>query len=274
MEQKAMAETAVQAQELRVRAGYYQLLARLFYQEIDEAFAAQFVEAQPVLALDECADDIERSFARGNNRMRKFLQRRTADSITETRCDYARVFLGAGSVTKVPVSPFESVYADEGRLIMQASRGGACAAYATEGMAVSDGFNMPEDHISFEFQYMALLLNRCADALEAMQSEGQVAAADAAQAQAEAYRGKAWAFFVAHLAPWVPLFCEEAADLAQTSFYQGLLEATAAWMALECAQMAVDGAAVQKDVRALAFEARAKAATQQEALHGQCKEVA
>ncbi len=274
MAQKTMAETALQVQELRVRAGYYQLLARLFYQEIDEAFAAQFVGAQPVLALDECADGIERSFARGSNRMRKFLQRRTADSITETRCDYARVFLGAGSVTKVPVSPFESVYADEGRLIMQASRDGACAAYAADGLAVSDGFNMPEDHISFEFQYMALLLNRCADALGGTQDEGPVAAADAARAQAATYREKAQAFFAAHLAPWVPLFCEEAADLAQTPFYQGLLEATAAWMALECAQMAVDGAAAQKGVRALAAEARAKAATQQETLHGPRREVA
>lgn len=269
-----MANAALQAQALRVRAGYYQLLARLFYQEIDEAFAAQFVEAQPVLPLQECADGAERDFARGNNRMVKFLQRRTADSITETRCDYARVFLGAGSVTKVPVSPYESVYADEGRLIMQASRDGACAAYASEGMAVSDGFNMPEDHISFEFQYMALLLNRCADALEALQASGREGLQDTAQSRVAEYGEKAQVFFAAHLAPWVPLFCEEAAGLARTPFYQGLLGATKAWMALECAEMAVDGIAAEKGVRALAADARAKAATQQEALHGPRREVA
>lgn len=252
-----------QAQICRTRAGYYQFLARLFYEELTDEFIDQFVESQTVLPLDPAASESEHAFAQGTNRMVKYLTRRTPDTLAHTRCDFARIFLGAGSVTKVPVSPFESVYANEGRLIMQGSRDAACALYAAEGLEVEDSYNMPEDHISFEFQYLALLLNRQASALDAAES-----------ALADTYEVRSRAFFEDHVAPWVPLFCEEARSLAETTFYQGLLQATGAWVALECALLGLDGLAAQTEVRALAADAHAKAKGRDALLHGSAQEVA
>lgn len=252
-----------QAQICRTRAGYYQFLARLFYEELTDEFIDQFVESQTVLPLDPAASESEHAFAQGTNRMVKYLTRRTPDTLAHTRCDFARIFLGAGSVTKVPVSPFESVYANEGRLIMQGSRDAACALYAAEGLEVEDSYNMPEDHISFEFQYLALLLNRQASALDAAES-----------ALADTYEVRSRAFFEDHVAPWVPLFCEEARSLAETTFYQGLLQATGAWVALECALLGLDGLAAQTEVRALAADAHAKAKGRDALLHGSAREVA
>lgn len=252
-----------QAQICRTRAGYYQFLARLFYEELTDEFIDQFVESQTVLPLDPAASESEHAFTQGTNRMVKYLTRRTPDTLAHTRCDFARIFLGAGSVTKVPVSPFESVYANEGRLIMQGSRDVACALYAAEGLEVEDSYNMPEDHISFEFQYLALLLNRQASALDAAES-----------ALADTYEVRSRAFFEDHVAPWIPLFCEEARSLAETTFYQGLLQATGAWVALECALLGLDGLAAQTEVRALAADAHAKAKGRDALLHGSAKEVA
>lgn len=263
-----------QAQICRTRAGYYQFLARLFYEELTDEFIDQFVESQTVLPLDPAASESEHAFAQGTNRMVKYLTRRTPDTLAHTRCDFARIFLGAGSVTKVPVSPFESVYANEGRLIMQGSRDAACALYAAEGLEVEDSYNMPEDHISFEFQYLALLLNRQASALDAAESATTSQEQTEASALADTYEMRSRAFFEDHVAPWVPLFCEEARSLAETTFYQGLLQATGAWVALECVLLGLDGLAAQTEVRALAADAHAKAKGRDALLHGSAREVA
>lgn len=263
MEHETLDDAKALAQDCRMRANYYQFLARLFYEELTDAFIDEFVATQAVLPLDECADENERAFAQGSNRMLKFLQRRTPDTLTQTRCDFAHTFLGAGSFTKVPISPFESVYANDGRLIMQESRDVACALYAAEGLEVQDRYNMPEDHLSFELQYLALLLNRQADALESANDRS-----------AEAYAVRARAFFGDHLLTWVPVFCEEARPLTSTSFYSGLLQTTAAWMALEAAAYELDPATAQHDVRERADEAHAAAAANNALLHGELKEVA
>ena len=116
---------------------------------------------------------------------------------------------------------------------------------------------------------MALLLNRQAEALEGRGAEGAEA-----DTRAEAYGLRARNFFADHLAPWVPVFCEEAAALASTAFYRGLLQTTAAWMALEGDGYGLDAADVQRAVRERANEAHAAADANTALLHGALKEVA
>ena len=270
MEPITTADAETLAQDCRLRACYYQFLARLFYEELTDELIDEFVATQRILPLEDDAAEDARAFAQGSNRMLKYLQRKTPDTLTQTRCDFAHTFLGAGSFTKVPVSPFESVYANDGRLIMQGARDTACALYAAEGLEVQDAYNMPEDHVSFEFQYMALLLNRQAEALEEVAASHGDKAAD----RAAAYELRAKNFFADHLAPWVPMFCEEATELVSTAFYRGLLQTTAAWMALECTACGLDGVAAQREVRERAHEAHAAAEANTALLHGPLKEVA
>lgn len=210
------------AAECAQRAGYYRYLGRLFYRELDEGLLEQLGCGGVVLPLSEDMSDTERAFARGSNKMAKYISSRNADTLTQSKCDYARVFLGAGSTTDNPVSPFESVYTSEEHLLMQGARDDMFRTLIADGLTLDDDYNMPEDHISFEFQYLARLLDceqRCA------------ASGDAAAADAEAL--KARAFFENHVANWVPRFCEAAEALARTSFYRGLCECTAAWVRME-----------------------------------------
>lgn len=210
------------AQACSERAGFYRFLSRLYYKELDEQLMEQLAETFAVLPLDDEMSEAERAFARGCNKMVRYIEQRTADTLTESRCDFARVFLGAGSVTDDPVSPFESVYTSEGHLLMQGSRDEMFRILIAAGLNIENDFNMPEDHISFEFQYLAHLLDVQAQAAASEDVEEMRAA------QADSRE-----FFLAHIDDWVPRFCEAAGALAKTSFYRGLAECTAAWASME-----------------------------------------
>lgn len=207
---------------LMQRANYYRYLARLFYEELDDALIEQIATTQEVVALDDEMSEDERALALGTNKMVKYLQRRNPDTMTRTKVDYAALFLGCGAPQETPVSPFESVYTSEERLLMQGARDDVYRCLRADGLVIDDHYNMPEDHIAFEFQYLALLAERAYRHAEAGDDEA-----------AQRERDKMDAFFNEHIAPWVPRFCDEALALAKTPFYQGLLQVTKAWVALE-----------------------------------------
>lgn len=210
------------AQACSERAGFYRFLSRLYYKELDEQLMEQLAETFTVLPLDDEMSETERAFARGCNKMVRYIEQRTADTLTESRCDFARVFLGAGSVTDDPVSPFESVYTSEDHLLMQGSRDEMFRILIAAGLNIKDDFNMPEDHISFEFQYLAHLLD----------VQAQAAASEDVE-ETRAAQADSREFFRAHIDDWVSRFCKAADALAKTSFYRGLIECTAAWVSME-----------------------------------------
>lgn len=214
------------------RANCYRFLARLHYEELTGALMEEIAQrGAPEAPAD--GSDGERDFAQGLRKMALFCERTDDDALTQSRCDFAYVLLGAGQPHDEPVAPYESVYAAEGRLVMQAPRDEMCAALAAEHLAVADNYRMPEDHLTFQFQYEALLLDAMACALDSL--AGSASADEAAQIreQVRAAQEKARAFYENHLANWVPQFCREARALARTAFYRGLGLATGAWMALE-----------------------------------------
>lgn len=217
------------------RANYYRFLGRLLYEELTEELIAELADSLAVIPLDDAMSEHERAFAIGTNKMAKYAQRANPDTKTESRCDYARVFLGAGSVSKMPVSPYESVYTSVDRLLMQDSRDKVCELYRAHNIAIQDSYNMPEDHIAFIFQFMGRLLDKEAQALEARN----------AQTAAEAHE-QAKTFVAEHIANWVTRFCEEATPKAHTSFYQGLLQCIDAWTRLECELYGLDLDAIVK----------------------------
>ncbi len=237
---------AVDSAMCRQRANYYRFLGRLLYEELTDELMTQLAESLAVIPLADDAPKQERDFAIGNNKMVKYLQRANADTKTESKCDYARIFLGAGSVSKVPVSPFESVYTSADRLLMQDARDGLCKLYQAEGIAIQDRFNMPEDHIAFIFQFMGHLLDKEADAMEADEA-----------AEAEAADEHCCEFLRDHIANWVTRFADEAMPKAHTAFYQGLLQCVDAWVRIECQACGLDlDAIVASQVEKIAEEQR------------------
>lgn len=125
--------------------------------------------------------------------------------------DYNRLFLG---MSANPVSPYESVYTSEERMLMQESRDDMVRIYNEMRVKKPDTFNLPEDHISLELELVAILAERIVEALSA----NDIETANALVATTQDFESN-------HLA-WITEFCDNVTKQATTSFYQALADMT------------------------------------------------
>ena len=98
----------------------------------------------------------------------------------------------------------------------------ARAFYLGEELGLPADNTTPEDHLSFEFQFMAKLIERAGAALDAGD-----------EARYAELCAKQRAFFDEHLANWVPRLCADVRAYAQTAFYRGVADITEGFLQLE-----------------------------------------
>lgn len=198
-------DNATQQDVLRAneaRADFYRFLANVLLHELTQ----QQIDA---LAAADLAADGE--LGEGYDRMAAYLRHRDTGTRQELACDYARVFLGAGTYDAITAPPYESVYTSPERLLMQDARDQVVACYRAQDLDLPADNTTPEDHAGYEFQFMATLIERANEALEAGNSE-RFAELVAAQR----------AFYRDHLAVWVPELANDVERFSTTGFYQGV----------------------------------------------------
>jgi TorA maturation chaperone TorD len=127
-----------------------------------------------------------------------------ARGVDELAADFAAIYLTHG----YGASPCESVWLDEEGLAMQQPMFQVRRFYAQHGMRVPDWRKRTDDHLVYQLQFLAGLL-------EAGQPD----------ALAEAAR-----FLDEHALRWVPMFAQRVAARAATPFYAGLAMLTAAYL--------------------------------------------
>ncbi len=113
--------------------------------------------------------------------------------------DYADIYLTHALLA----SPYESVWRDEDHLMLQAPTFAVRRFYQRHGLQVADWRQMPDDHLSHELGFVALLLER-----------GE---------WSEAAR-----FLDEHLLVWLPGFAARVAERAATEVYAALAVLTLA----------------------------------------------
>ncbi len=118
--------------------------------------------------------------------------------------DFAAIYLTHG----IGASPCESVWLDDDGLAMQQPMFEVREAYARRGLQAPDWRKRPDDHLVFQLQFVAMLIEQPAD----------TALADAA------------AFLDWHTLRWLPQFAERVAQRAATPFYAGLAMLTAVYI--------------------------------------------
>ena len=106
-----------------------------------------------------------------------------------------------------------AVYTSPEHLLMQDARDEVLAAYRAAKVVLVDEACEPEDHLAFELEFMQLLGERAAEALEAG-DDGSCANL------LEARR----AFLEEHLLNWVPDFADDVQRVARTGFYRALAD--------------------------------------------------
>lgn len=105
---------------------------------------------------------------------------------------------------------------------MQDARDSAVAFYLGEELGLPADNTTPEDHLSFEFQFMAKLIERASAALDAGD-----------EARYAELCAKQRTFFDEHLVNWVPRLCADVRAYAQTAFYRGVADITEGFLQLE-----------------------------------------
>ena len=196
------------------RAGFYRFLAGVYlYEPTDEQIETM---AHATFPTDES------EIGRGYAMIAEYLRHRDTGTRQEIAVDYAHTFLGAGNYDKLMAPPYESVYTSEEHLLMQDARDGALHYYRTEGLDLPEENTTPEDHLGFEMQFMATLVERAAEALRAG-SEAEFARLVGVQ------RG----FFSEHLANWLPVFTADIDRHCKTDYYRGVALLTRGLLAEE-----------------------------------------
>ena len=199
------------------RAAVYEFLSIAFGEEVPLAFLASLRDGAP--ALDGELGAFVASLADADDAA-------LASRRTDLAAEYARIFLG---MSRSPVAPYESVYTSETGLLMQEARDEVLAHYRREGFAVDEAVNLPEDHIAFEFGFMAGLARKTAAALDAGNDD-----------EAQRLLDVQAAFVADHLTPWVPALTDDVAARAKMGFYRGLASLARDFVAAEADVLATE----------------------------------
>lgn len=198
----------VSAEELRSffesRFAMYGFLASVFKTEPSNEFLERLSSSSLPIELHN------QKFAQGCRCLVKAL--RTQSALTRSRLviDYSKLFLGAGAPEGL--LPYESIQRGGNVTFMQAPRDEVVLCYKKAGFCVAPHYDVPEDHIHLEFEFMAL----CAQQAERALSQNEIQKAQAAQMRMGSFLNE-------HLLKWVPAWCQRAYQEASTEYYRGIL---------------------------------------------------
>jgi TorA maturation chaperone TorD len=188
----------------------YLFLSRAFSKETDQAFLGN---ASKILDSLETLSEVREithgeDIQRGKDLLREFFKeiqgKEEEEVLIDLSREYAASFLGVGDET---VSLCESVYQGKTGSLFQESYFEVKERYAGIGMEKSESFSEPEDHLSVELAYMAIL---CRLTTESGETGGP---------QINYLRGQR-EFLQEHMIPWVPAFLKRLKEVNVSPFYK------------------------------------------------------
>lgn len=195
------------------RATMYDFLSRIYKVEVDEEFLSELKQTHyPQNTGNESIDEAYR-------RIHAFLCRARENTLNTLAVDYARIFLGCGSLDAEAAYPFESVYTSPKHLTMQDARDEVLAIYRSEGFGKSSLWKEPEDHIAVELEFIKAL---------SLKTKASIDGKDAK----EAFRlvETQLNFIENHITTWLPRFVDDVKTYAKKDFYPAFADLTLAYL--------------------------------------------
>ncbi len=194
------------------RASFYRMLASLFYRPL----AQEEIDAMASSNLSsfETADGVKESLmGEGIHEILRYLRRTNTGTRQELAADYTSVFGGVGTWNKCCAAPYKSVFTSEDGLLYQEGFREVFSEYKRHCVRLREGIDLPDDHLSFMCEYMALMADRIARALE-----------ERDQGEARSLIEDSLSFLKEHILSWYPQLRERADHIAETRFYKGVLK--------------------------------------------------
>ncbi|KAB1648536.1 molecular chaperone TorD family protein [Adlercreutzia muris] len=206
-------ETTAQVNEamieaLKGRAAFYDLLAAIYFRPL----TAEQIENIANLDMSEYAD-MNELFAEGANDISRYLRRRHSGTRQELAVDFTSAFAGTQSWKGRYAVPYESVHTSEEGLMFQDAYHEVFQLYKQNHVAKAEGYDFPHDHLSFMCEFMVVLSDRIAAAIEAGDDAGALEQVNVSAA-----------FLHDHILSWFDTFQELALLLLETRFYRGVLK--------------------------------------------------
>lgn len=197
-------DASERAEHARWRAALYGLASRAFLREpTDEELKASVATARASLEAGEgwslsCERELLAHLASFD----------TEDDAlgTQVRSEYAELFVGP----RPPLaSLYESIYVGYPRRLLSETTKRVREAYERCGLAVAKLNRVPDDHLGYELEFMAVLAQREAEALEAGDEDA-----------AKRWRNEQERFLEEHLRCWIEPFCDRLHE-APGDYYGG-----------------------------------------------------
>lgn len=197
---------------LKARAQFYNMLSSFYMrpltqEEVETMAASDFSDLRRNETNSEIAQGFEDIF--------RYLRKRNTGTRQELAADFTGVFDGIQTFEGRQAMPYESLFRDDSGLLMRAPRNEVYETFKHAHLQVTPGIDLPEDHLSFEFEFMAVL---CERAEEALAKQDIQACIESLKTQAK--------FFELHIASWFEDFYDLAFRLVGTRFYRGVLRIT------------------------------------------------
>jgi putative dimethyl sulfoxide reductase chaperone len=152
-------------------------------------------------------DEEERT---GLKRMRdavKQNQTRLDERIEELSLEFARLFIGPG---QPPAVPFASFYLSETQDLMTEETLAVRKRYLDAGLALKNLFQMPDDHISIELDFLYYLTERLLELSE----KGD-------NTEIEKHLKLRHDFLMSHFILWAPNFAERILESTREDYFKG-----------------------------------------------------
>ena len=201
---------------LESRTDFYEMLHKLYRYPLSEE-EIDALSADEFRALSEDLGD--GIMACGFNDLYRALRRRNTGTRQVLSADFTKVFMGIATYEGFSGQPYASLFTDEGAQLMGSERGAARKIYREHAVQLSEGIDLPEDHLAFECEFLAIVNRR---AVEALMDERTDEAIELLRVQENFVRER--------ILPWFPRFYALASHLVDTRFYRGVLRITKGYL--------------------------------------------
>lgn len=209
-------ETQELQEMLTARSRYYRMLKDLYFRSLTQ----EEIDAMGQTDFTDLRQGKEASLlAEGFDDVFRYLRKRNTGTRQELSADFTGAFLGTKVRDGKQAMPYESLFRDESGLLMRQPRSEVYRFYKQASVMLKSDLNIPEDHLAFEFEFMAILCERAVACLAAGDADGCRTQLDL---QSE--------FFNDHIACWFDEFYDRAQGFVETRFYRGVLKITKAFL--------------------------------------------
>jgi TorA maturation chaperone TorD len=198
----------------------YRMLSRLYLSPLNE----QEIDGLAAIGFAEVAETLEDDglLSKGFSDMGRVLAKRHTGTRQQLATDFTMCFDGVEAVGGQVAVPYASVFLSEKALLNQEPRHEVYRLFHSESISLKSGVNLPEDHLSFELEFLAVLSDRSREAL---------GAGDTSELTRNLELSRD--FINEHVLTWFSLLRDRALKVLKTRFYRGVLEATEGYLELD-----------------------------------------